>query len=574
MAANCVGVAEVGRLNQWDRTFDVFIRGDYAYVATCLSGLQILDISNPENLQLIGHYDDNPSQTHSVDIQEDYAYLADYSGGLRIVDISDPENPFETGFLVSRGLAEDVFVSGNYAYLVEACTPEGGGGLRIIDVSNPESPEQIGYLPTYFDCNRIEVKDNYAYIARHSHDVGLLIADISDPENPDSVTSYLEIEVENVFLSDNIAYVAATNTDENQSFLIILDISIPNSISELARCPIESFSWDIMVSGEYAYMACSGPEMMIYNISDPDSIYVVSSYSSREGCGRRILITENHAILALDRGGFAIIDVSDPYNLVEVANYNHYSKIVDVDVTGTYAFLAEHSQLNSFYYDNGLRVIDVENPELPNEIQIDYPVGPHVKGVHIHDHMIYMLNNDLNLVDIYDPTNPIERSLYHRRYYPEDIFAKDNTAFCAWYTYGLIALDVANPERPQEINVFEFYHPKDVCVSGNFAFVTDCNLGEHMGLFTIDISNIRELSEVSFFETETCPTDVAVHNQYVYLLVDVLGLYVLDVTNPEDPRQIGLCNTPGAAEGLWLSYDYAYIETVEKAYVHPSCILS
>ena len=123
----------------------------------------------------------------------------------------------------------------------------------------------------------------------------------------------------------------------------------------------------------------------------------------------------------------------------------------------------------------------------------------------------------------------------------------------------LIALDVANPEQPQEISVFEFYHPKDVCVSGDYAFVTDCNLGEHMGLFTIDISDIRELSEVSFFETRTCPTDVAVHNQYVYLLVDVLGLYVLDVTNPEDPRQIGLFNTPGAAEGLWLAYDYAYI---------------
>ncbi|MDP8240185.1 MAG: hypothetical protein P9X24_13935 [Candidatus Hatepunaea meridiana] len=100
------GIDEVGRINGWDKARDLFVRGDYAYVATELSGLQILDISNPENPELVGYWDDNPLEAQCVYVSGDYAYITDgKQSGLRIIDISDPENPTETGYLETLGIA-------------------------------------------------------------------------------------------------------------------------------------------------------------------------------------------------------------------------------------------------------------------------------------------------------------------------------------------------------------------------------------------------------------------------------------------------------------------------------------
>ncbi len=54
-------VEQIGRIyNQWDYAHDVVVVGGLAYVAAGLSGLQIVNIFNPENPEIIGYWDDNP----------------------------------------------------------------------------------------------------------------------------------------------------------------------------------------------------------------------------------------------------------------------------------------------------------------------------------------------------------------------------------------------------------------------------------------------------------------------------------------------------------------------------------
>ena len=62
-------VEQVGRIyNQWDAAYDVVVVGELAYVATGLSGLQIVDISDPENPEIIGYWDDNPGSDISATV--------------------------------------------------------------------------------------------------------------------------------------------------------------------------------------------------------------------------------------------------------------------------------------------------------------------------------------------------------------------------------------------------------------------------------------------------------------------------------------------------------------------------
>ncbi len=130
-------VEQVGRIyNQWGNAQDVVVVGDLAYVAAGPSGLQIVDISNPENPEIIGYWDDNPWwDTYGVAVSGDYAYLA--SDGLRVISVADPEHPEEVGYCDTTNYANDVAVSGDYAYIAEDRS-----GLRVISVGDPEHPEE------------------------------------------------------------------------------------------------------------------------------------------------------------------------------------------------------------------------------------------------------------------------------------------------------------------------------------------------------------------------------------------------------------------------------------------------
>ena len=75
----------------------VTVSGNYAYVADKLSGLAIIDISDPTNPGTPVYRDTNDGYSYygavGVAISGNYAYVADEESGLAIIDISDPTNP-------------------------------------------------------------------------------------------------------------------------------------------------------------------------------------------------------------------------------------------------------------------------------------------------------------------------------------------------------------------------------------------------------------------------------------------------------------------------------------------------
>ena len=110
------------------------ILGSHAYVADHSFGLQVIDISNPENPQIVGSVD-TAGDARSVVISGSFAYVADYSAGLQVVDISNPESPFLMGtihtpggpFYGGDGGAFSVAVTGNNVLLAD-----GASGLQIL----------------------------------------------------------------------------------------------------------------------------------------------------------------------------------------------------------------------------------------------------------------------------------------------------------------------------------------------------------------------------------------------------------------------------------------------------------
>jgi len=136
-----------------DRTNSVFVRDNKAYVTT-VSGLEehgrlyVIDLTEilpyhgipfPDVLAIdaIVPISGNPDDSYvpyDIYLSGDYAYIADGENGLEILNIASA-TPFNVGNLQMDGIAKKVYVDGSYAYV-----STGLDGVVVVDVSNPSSP--------------------------------------------------------------------------------------------------------------------------------------------------------------------------------------------------------------------------------------------------------------------------------------------------------------------------------------------------------------------------------------------------------------------------------------------------
>jgi hypothetical protein len=166
------------------------VSGTLVYVADLRSGLQVIDISNPQNPQIVGSVD-TPGIASDLTVSDTFAWVADWSSGLQVIDITNPANLHRIGGYQSFGYVNDVTVSGHYAFLAEGARFDGtnsfGGGLVVVDITDPLHPEEIGryggclFMSSVAGMRSVTVAGSYAYV---TDDAGLHVIDISNPTNP------------------------------------------------------------------------------------------------------------------------------------------------------------------------------------------------------------------------------------------------------------------------------------------------------------------------------------------------------------------------------------------------------
>ncbi|MCF7810989.1 choice-of-anchor D domain-containing protein, partial [bacterium] len=288
---------DVGSFDTPGSAEDVFVRNGYAYVADYWQGLQIYDVSDPENVSSVGSFD-TPGTAYGVYVEGDYAYIADFGAGLRIIDVSDPQNPDETGAYDTDGRAYSVQVVGNYAYIAD-----GTSGICIVDVSDPANPSLMGTYDTPGQAFDLFVEGNYAYIADHSQ--GLRVIDVSDAENPDEIGYYeTESNAYGVQVSGDYAYV--TNVGDG---LIVIDVSSPEDpqLAGVADTPGDAYGVDIL--GDVAYVADGDEGLTIVNIADAENPETVDGIDTPE-FAINVFVLGDYAYVADEGQGVRIFNIS------------------------------------------------------------------------------------------------------------------------------------------------------------------------------------------------------------------------------------------------------------------------
>ena len=159
--------------------FDVMVVGNLAYGTGYVPGGMGLNIIDLSDNRLLGYYD-TPCCAKSVYVSGNYAYVAaGPDGGLQIIDVTNPDNPVRVGQYLGVGYALDVSVKDNYAYV-------GADDFQIIDVSNRTAPALVSKTNVWGTAGSVFVSGNRAFVSSQE----LNMFDITNPTSSKLLATY------------------------------------------------------------------------------------------------------------------------------------------------------------------------------------------------------------------------------------------------------------------------------------------------------------------------------------------------------------------------------------------------
>lgn len=277
-------------------SFEVVVDWPLAYVCQHFGfpSFIILDMTNPENIQMIGLLN-NSDPTQDFDIQGDYAYLANDWDGLRIVDISYPEDPHYVGGVGFGDRAYAVYVKGDIAYVAD-----GYAGLFLIDVSDVTNPTVISSYSNNFSASGIVVRGDVAYMTDHS--TLLQTIDVTDPFNPTNLDSFYGqgYARRGIALYGHYAMISAWAYGVH-----IVDITDPATIVPVTVLPTPGNCFSLYCAYDKAYVTNFEAGIQVYDISDPMNPFLIAYYQT-PGNARGITADENY-IYVTDEGSLQIL---------------------------------------------------------------------------------------------------------------------------------------------------------------------------------------------------------------------------------------------------------------------------
>ncbi len=306
-----------------DNIQDSYIIDHILYRAFLGSGLELINIHDMDSLYGISIYGTG-SQCRDVYVAGDFAYIANYIDGLKILDITDPSEPVLIGSY-SRYIITDVRVSGRYAYLAKHYH-----GIDIVDISNPFAPYSVQsvYLPGYLQD--VYVAGDYIYTA-NSYE-GWYIIDISEPETAHEI-AHIGIDgvATGVSVLGNYAYLVSRD-----GTLRVIDVSDPASPSVVVDIAAGHYGSGIFIYADYAFVNLGGDH--IFDISNPlEPIEIVSLESPRYSSNGKCLIGD--ILYSINSDGLVVYDVSDLCSIEEVGYFNVGCEPKGIFIDGDFLYL-------------------------------------------------------------------------------------------------------------------------------------------------------------------------------------------------------------------------------------------
>ena len=612
--------------NNCSYVYDLQIDGNYAYLAAGYSGLRIIDISDPENIDDIGYLDDLPFEVSSLELYDEVIYLLcsdilSENGFLFAIDVSEPANPieiasmelkFSEGYFIASG---DIFLRNELAFITAY-----QNGFYIIDISDAENMFTVSHVTNYDKVTAVIADNDFAYVADKYN--GVQIYDISDPAAPMKIVE-LELYTANWYSEMGLAKEGDVLFAVRESMLSRIDISNPQEpfVSDYNIVDIgtqEGYGRRLTVKDDYAYISSGNSGFRIVDISDPDTMLLVSrvdtegevsnivviddylytaqfpdywdsigggvevfdisnrydpklysNFIKKEGA-IRLQIEGDHALILAD--GLRIVDISNSTNLQEVGAFTNTIELYNAfAVNDNYAFLTSTHRNRSEWDHAVLKVLDISDYQSPDSVTelrlVDYEMTS-VNDLMISGDYAYSAGRRgddgiLLILEIADAFNPRIAGFFTTPELEiEEIDISGEFAYLAGIDF-LTIINIENPHQPVEVGCLELdmhFNPTALTIKGDYAYMVTYGPSWTSLLSIIDISDPANPTPVSTYEIDFIfASDISIYNSVAYICKYSEGIELVDISDPEHPFSLGKFDTPGTAVDLTVVNDLIYI---------------
>lgn len=270
-----------------------------------------------------------------------------------------------------------------------------------------------------------------------------------------------------------------------------------------------------------------------------------------------------YALLGVNTGT-SVIDITDPMNPVEAAFVTGPTSIWrDIKTHDHYMYMVSEG-------GSGLQIVDLA--DLPNGVNYIGNNTAYFSTAHnifIADGYAYVVgaNNGsgIHILDLTDPTNPVQTAYYSASGYVHDVYVYDDTIYAASEdTYDVV--DVSNKSNPQLVSqsaALPGIYAHSGWLTEDKRYFVAC---EEFNVRDVTVWDLQDrtswdLVVPSWQMPENTPThNVFIRGQYAYMSYYKDGFVCLDVSDPTNPVYVGRYDTypssSGTYEGAWGCYPF------------------
>lgn len=530
-------------ITQWDNYScnRVYADNNLLYLSNN-TGIYVLDAANYNNLALLTNL--STGTVYDIYAENEFVFITT-TLGFYSVNITDYLNPAIIDAYSNTQLRE-FHVSNGIAYVKDS------DRVRIFNITEADN---LNFLTDVFigGLNDIYYLDDTLYCA-DSDDAFLY--NVTDPASPVYFTNYefnntgsnqIVVIGDYLYIEEfrGIVVVDISNKSQplyftefretitmgiinaygnylfcNDDYQIeIIDANTPSDLVSLWIDQIYGSTQDLFVDGTKLY-AADVSSLEIIDISDPENPEEIGKYKDEDALISHVYVHNDYAYIYENGFGMKIIDVSDPTNLIELGNISFAGSFADIYVSDEYAYIAQGG--------DGLLVIDIYYPDYPQK-SLQYEEYDAVYALEKMGDYLYIASGEyFHILDMSNPYKPTEIGNWTRlnaNYY--DIFLDENYAYLLC-DEGFDIIDISDPIEPVKIGQFFNYQiPWKIFVDGQYIYLLDFALG----LDVFDASTIAHPKPVASYEPSTFYYDVFARNGYIYLAGSLDGVVIL-ITEP------------------------------------------
>ncbi|HLP58953.1 MAG TPA: hypothetical protein VK186_08990 [Candidatus Deferrimicrobium sp.] len=529
---------------------DVFVSGNHAFMKYSLysndiedfySILRVVDISNPRSPRLLGRYKHLNSNFRAAGVGE-FVYVANTGTEISTFKIDGHPILKKVRWFKITGKALDIAISGNYAYIAA-----GDGGFQVLGLTpnlNYEGSTQA------IHPERVIISGKYAYL---SSEEGIHTVDISNPRHPILKGTHYKLLDEKIMdytISGNYAYIIAAHCHGDcdgkkgfyEYFLKVIDLTAPNSpiTTVLYLSPKKPTS--IAMKDQYVYITLSENGFLIYDMSDPFSPVNAGSYDETE-YPKNVAVSGKNAYLIGGESKFLVMDISNPSAPKKIGKYTDMPTPTEIAISGHYAYLVNNEK--NFY------VLDISRPEAPVKVGM-YTTTINPSRVAVSGERAYVADSKMKGIEVVNIANPakLSRAAFWKGSY-------DDVAVSGDHVYAAQSDEYFADLKNGNCRIYS--HIQGICIYGKFAFLPSTSGCGKIIVVKLSDMGVPFLLKQIYTRPYRLPLDMAISNDYAFVIFDGSAFQVRKVSNPKYPGPFVFSDTWVNARRVEASGNYAYL---------------